>query len=49
MTIAIALRLGIRREDAAVFSFLLAIPAIAGAGVLEVIGLSPTEARGLFR
>lgn len=36
MTIAIALLLGLRRDEAARFSFLLAIPAISGAAVLEL-------------
>lgn len=35
-TICAALYLGLRRSDAARFSFLLGIPAIAGAGVLEL-------------
>lgn len=34
-TIVAGLAVGLRRESAATFSFLLAIPAIAGAGVLE--------------
>lgn len=34
-TITAALLLGVRRDDAARFSFLLSIPAIAGAGVFE--------------
>lgn len=37
MTIASGLWVGLRREEAAVFSFLLGIPAMAGAGVLEGI------------
>lgn len=35
-TLCMALLLGLRRPDAARFSFLLSIPAIAGAGVLEL-------------
>jgi len=35
-TIAAALFLGIRRSDAARFSFLLGIPAVAGAGIFEL-------------
>jgi undecaprenyl-diphosphatase len=38
-TIATALRCGIKKEDCAEFSFLLAIPAIAGAALLEIISL----------
>lgn len=37
MTISMALGLGIKQSEAARFSFLLAIPAIAGAGVLKLI------------
>jgi undecaprenyl-diphosphatase len=36
-TISTALRLGLTRESAASFSFLLAVPALCGAGVLEVV------------
>ena len=36
-TISTALGLGLTRESAATFSFLLAVPALAGAGVLEVV------------
>ncbi len=36
-TIAVGLRLGLRKEDAARFSFLLAMPVIAGATLLEVL------------
>lgn len=36
-TIAGGLATGLRREDAAAFSFLLAIPVIAGAGLLKII------------
>ena len=39
-TIACALLLGMRRDDAARFSFLLAIPAISGATLLELRGLN---------
>lgn len=35
-TISVALLVGVRREDAARFSFLLSIPAIGGAAVLEL-------------
>jgi undecaprenyl-diphosphatase len=42
-TIAAALSLGITREDAARFSFLLAIPALIGATVLEVPKLGDSE------
>ena len=38
-TIAAGLACGLRRDEAAAFSFLLAIPAIAGAGLLETIKL----------
>jgi undecaprenyl-diphosphatase len=34
-TIAVGLKAGLARQEAATFSFLLAIPAIAGAGMLE--------------
>jgi len=40
MTISMGLFLGIKSEKAAKFSFLLAIPAIAGAGVLTSLDLS---------
>ena len=39
-TICTGLGLGLRRESAATFSFLLAIPAIAGAAVLEIKDLA---------
>jgi undecaprenyl-diphosphatase len=39
-TIAAGLGCGMRREEAAAFSFLLAIPAIAGAGLLETLDLA---------
>lgn len=35
-TIAVALALGLRREEAATFSFLLSLPAILGAALLEI-------------
>ncbi len=38
-TIVASLGCGLRREEAAAFSFLLAIPALAGGGMLEVIDL----------
>lgn len=38
-TIAAGLKCGIKKEDCAEFSFLLAIPAIAGAVLLEIISL----------
>lgn len=38
-TIVAGLRCGLKREEAATFSFLLAIPVIAGAGLMELIGL----------
>ncbi len=38
-TIVASLGSGLRREEAAVFSFLLAIPALAGGGLLELIDL----------
>lgn len=41
-TIATALALGIEREDAARFSFLLSIPVILGAGILEVKDIAAT-------
>jgi len=39
-TISTGLRLGLRQESAATFSFLLAIPVIAGAAVLEIKDLA---------
>ncbi|MFO7902918.1 MAG: undecaprenyl-diphosphate phosphatase [Pirellulaceae bacterium] len=39
-TICAGLRLGLSRQAAATFSFLLAIPAIAGAGLLTVISMA---------
>src|SRR5207253_10998208 len=46
ITITVALFLGMRREDAARFSFLMSIPIIAGAGVLKFkqILLTPEKA-----
>ena len=38
-TIAAGLGLGLRRDEAATFSFLLAIPVIAGSGLLETLEL----------
>ncbi len=38
-TIVAGLKLGLRRDEAATFSFLLAVPAIAGAGILEGLSL----------
>lgn len=38
VTISAALLLGVRREDAARFSFLLSLPAVGGAAVLEMRG-----------
>lgn len=37
-TVVVALWLGVEAEEAAAFSFLMAIPAIAGAAVLQVLG-----------
>ena len=42
-TIAAAMRCGIKKEDCAEFSFLLSIPAIAGATLLEIISLLRTS------
>ncbi len=39
MTISSGVAAGLRRESAAAFSFLMAIPAIAGAGLLETIDM----------
>ncbi|MEM9657488.1 MAG: undecaprenyl-diphosphate phosphatase, partial [Planctomycetota bacterium] len=41
-TIAGGLGVGLRREDAAAFAFLLAIPAISGAGALELLEMLET-------
>lgn len=48
-TIAVALFLGLRREDAARFSFLMSVPAILGAVVLKLkdVGGAPVDAVGL--
>lgn len=43
-TIAAAMGCGMRREEGAAFSFLLAIPVIAGAGLLESLELARTGA-----
>lgn len=40
-TIAVALMLGLRREEAARFSFLMSVPAIGGAALLELGDLPP--------
>ncbi len=42
-TIGVAMLLGVSPEKAARFSFLLAIPAIAGAGLLTAIDVNPTD------
>ena len=47
-TIAMALHLGIKKEDAARFSFLLALPAIFGAGLLQSFELSNITAGEIF-
>lgn len=47
-TIAAALGLGLKREDAATFSFLLSIPAVTGAVVLGLGDLSQTQLRPLI-
>ncbi len=49
LTIVAGLGCGLRRDEAATFSFLLAIPVIAGAGVLETLKLlaAPPETTGL--
>jgi len=41
-TIVAGLACGLKRDEAATFSFLLAIPVIAGAGLMELTGLSGT-------
>ena len=46
-TIAVALLLGIERESAARFSFLLAIPAIAGAFIFELKDFQPATSPGI--
>ena len=43
MTISIALILGINRSEAAKFSFFIAIPILAGAGILELSSISNLE------
>lgn len=45
-TIAAGLGCGLRRKEAAAFSFLLAIPAIGGAGLLEIVSLVRQPAHG---
>ncbi|HTN75776.1 MAG TPA: undecaprenyl-diphosphate phosphatase, partial [Pirellulaceae bacterium] len=45
-TIAAGLMTGLSPRSAATFSFLLALPAIAGAGVLELIAMSREETSG---
>jgi undecaprenyl-diphosphatase len=45
-TLAAGMALGFRREDAARFSFLLAVPAVAGAFVLQVKALAAVGAEG---
>jgi undecaprenyl-diphosphatase len=45
-TIAIGMLLGLRRDAAARFTFLLGIPAIAGAGAREALGLARMEPTG---
>ena len=45
-TIVAGLGCGLRRKEAAAFSFLLAIPAIGGAGTLEMISLFGQSAKG---
>ena len=37
MTISSGMALGLRRESAAAFSFLMAIPVIGGAGLLKIV------------
>lgn len=45
-TIVAGLARGMRRDEAAAFSFLLAIPAIAGGGLLHVVDLLTEESTG---
>jgi undecaprenyl-diphosphatase len=45
-TIVAGVLLGLKRQSAATFSFLLAIPAIAGASVLELVEIFGTESDG---
>ena len=47
-TITTALHLGFENEDAARFSFLLSLPAIFGAGILQAIGLSAITTQELI-
>jgi len=49
-TIVAGLRCGLKREEAATFSFLMAIPVIAGAGLVELAGLlrSPIDSAFSF-
>jgi len=42
-TLTAALFLGLRRDDAARFSFLLSIPAVAAAGIFELRDAAPTR------
>ncbi len=46
-TVVAALWLGVYAEEAAAFSFLMAIPAIAGAAVLQIPSLAPPSALGI--
>ncbi len=46
-TIAVALFLGLKREDAARFSFLMSVPAILGAVVLKLVKLDEASAGSL--
>ncbi len=46
-TIAAGLWLGLRREDAATFSFLLSLPAVGGAVFLELVEMARTGNAGL--
>lgn len=49
-TIVAGLRCGLRQDEAATFSFLMAIPVIAGAGLVELAGLlrSPSDSEISF-
>ena len=47
MTVVAALWLGVYAEEAAAFSFLMAIPAIAGAAVLQISDLGSASALGI--
>ncbi|MEZ4873727.1 MAG: undecaprenyl-diphosphate phosphatase [Bdellovibrionales bacterium] len=42
-TIAAAILIGVERKTAALFSFVMSIPAILGAGIIELKDFSPTE------